>query len=258
MRRIAAVTVLVCSLVVQAQGSEAAEPAAPARVQCERPRGSSPNGMAAQSDEARLAFLSKLLREESVRARTYTLFWGATYGVLGVAQLVVMPLFPAEKEVPTRVDTNTQADFYWGALSTAFGLGFTVLGSLDVLEAGPLYAKKASAATADDTCALIAEGEKLLESGAEAEASTFAWYLHVGNVLLNAGIGAILGFGYGHWTSAVINTLVGVAVGETNILSSPAHLIPGWKRYRLGESPSPVTFRVIPNAGPGLGLVMTF
>ena len=253
MKRIAAVAVLVCSLMVQAQGSEA-----PARVQCERPKGTSPNGVAAQSDEVRLAFLSKLLVEEGARAHNYTLFWGATYGVLGVAQLAAMPFFPAEKETPTRVDTNTQADFYWGAASTAFGLAFTLLGTLDVLEAGPLYAKKVSAATADDTCKLIAEGEKLLESGADAEASTFAWYLHVGNVLFNAGMGLILGLGYGHWTSAVINTLVGSAVGEANILSGPAHLIPGWKRYRLGEAPPAVTFRVIPTAGLGLGLLMTF
>lgn len=234
MRRIAAALILSCSLVVQAE--------------CARPKNASPRGVAGQSDEARLAFLSKLLEEESGRARNWTLAWGATYGAGAVVQLALMPLLPREE----------QPDMYWGAASTGVGLAFTLLGKPEVLEVGPLFARRASAATAEETCAIIAEGERMLEVGAENEESSFAWYLHVGNVLFNVGIGLVLGLGYGHWEGGIINAIVGSAIGEANILTSPSHLIPGWKRYRQGEAPSAVSFFVVPTAGPGLGVLMRF
>lgn len=234
MRRLAVALILSGSLVVQGE--------------CARPKNASAQGVAGQSDEARLAFLSKLLEAESGRARTWTLAWGATYGVGAVVQLALMPLLPREE----------QPDLYWGAASTGVGLAFTLLGKPEVLEGGPLFAKRASAATAEDTCAIIAEGERMLEMGAENEQSSFAWYLHVGNVLFNVGLGLVLGLGYGHWEGGIINAIVGSAIGEANILTSPSHLIPGWKRYRQGEAPSPVSFFVVPTAGPGLGVLMRF
>lgn len=235
MRRLVVVVALACASVAQAQN-------------CERPPDASAQGVAAQSDEARLAYLSKLLHEESGRARAWMGFWGGTYGLLTIAQLSLMPVFTREE----------QPDWYWGAASTAFGLAFTLLSKPDVQDGGPIYAQKVSAAAPADTCALIAEGERMLELGAANEASSFQWFLHAGNVLFNVGLGLILGLGYGHWQAAVINTVVGTAIGEANILSSPAHLISGWKRYRTGEKPPAVTFHVIPTAAPGLGLVMRF
>lgn len=234
MMRIAAVVVLTCSLVAQAE--------------CARPKNASPQGVAGQSDEARLRYLSKLLEEESGRARTWTLAWGGAYGAGVVVQLSLMALLPRDE----------QPDMYWGAASTGVGLAFTLLGKPEVLEGGPLFARRASAATPEDTCAIIAEGERMLEAGAQNEESSFAWYLHVGNVLFNVGIGLVLGLGYGHWQGAIINAIAGSAIGEANILTSPSHLIPGWKRYRQGDAPSPVSFHVVPTAGPGLGVLMRF
>lgn len=221
--------------------------AAPAQT-CERPSGASAQGVAGLSDEARLAFLSKLLSEESVRAHNWVLAWGAIFGGLGVGQLALRPLFTAEE----------QPDWYWGAAGTGVGLAFTLLGRPEVLEAGPQYAQKVSTVSADDRCGLIAEGERLLGRGANAEEAGFAWYLHVGNVLFNVGLGLVLGLGYNHWRAAVMNFLIGTAVGEANILSAPAHLISGWKRYQKGGSPEKVSVHVIPTAGPGVGVLMTF
>lgn len=235
MKKLVMVVALACASVAQAQT-------------CERPKDASAQGVAGQSDEARLAYLSKLLDEESGRAKTWMGFWGGTYGLLTVAQLGLVPLSPGEE----------QPDWYWGAASTAFGLAFTLLSKPDVQDGGLIYAQKVRAAAPADTCALIAEGERMLERGAAAEASSFQWFLHAGNVLFNVGLGLILGLGYGHWRAAVVNGLVGIAVGETNIMSSPAHLISGWKRYRNGEKPPAVTFQVIPTAALGLGLVMRF
>lgn len=215
---------------------------------CERPKDSSPSGVAAQSDEARLAFLSKLLLEESHRAYAWRLGWGATYSVLTIAQLGVMQLFTQEE----------QPDWYWGALSTAVGVAFTLLDPPEVLEGGPVYAQKAKVVPEVERCKLIAEGERMLEQGAAHEQDSVAWYIHAGNILFNVGLGLVLGLGYQRWTSGLINMGVGSAIGEATMFTSPTHLIGGWKQYRHGESPPKVTFHVIPTAGPGVGVLLTF
>jgi hypothetical protein len=51
---------------------------------------------------------------------------------------------------------------------------------------------------------------------------------------------------------------VGVAIGEATIFTSPQHLISGWKHYREGGQAQAVQLHVVPTAGPGLGLVLTF
>ncbi len=235
MKRLVLAVVLSCSTFALAQT-------------CERPHDSSPSSVAAQSDEARLAFLSKLLLEESGRAYAWRLGWGATYGVLTVVQLGVMQLFTKEE----------QPDWYWGALSTAVGVAFTLLDPPEVLEAGPRYAQRAKVVPEGERCKLIAEGERLLEQGAAHEQDSVAWYLHAGNILFNVGLGLVLGLGYQRWISGAINMGVGAAIGEATIFTSPTHLISGWQRYRLGESPPAVTFHVIPTAGPGIGVLLTF
>ncbi len=215
---------------------------------CERPEGTAASGVATKSDQERLQFLQKLLVEESGRARTWTLAWGATYGILTVAQLSIMPLFPKEE----------QPDWYWGAFSTGVGVAFTVLGPLEVLEGGPRFEQRVKTTPPDETCALIAEGERMLKEGAEAERGNVQWYIHAANVAFNVGLGLILGLGYGRWTSGLINMGVGVAIGEATIFTSPQHLISGWKHYREGGDAQAVRLQVVPTAGPGIGLVLTF
>ena len=269
MKRIAVVVVLSWALAAQAQEEVAVPAPEPAPVVvCERPKDASAHGLAAQSDAVRLAFLSKLLLEESGRSRAWILGWGATYGVLTVAQLALIPVFPNSEPNDDALlkafnsplagkPTQPQADMIWGAVSTGIGVAFTLLDPPEVLEAGPLFAERAKAATPEQTCKLIAEGERLLSQGAEHELSSTAWYLHVGNVLLNVGFGLVLGLGYNRWTSGLINTGIGAAVGEATLLTSPTHLVSGWDRYRRGDAPPPITFQLVP-FGAGLGLVGRF
>lgn len=235
MRRIAVTVVLIRSLLAQAQN-------------CPLPPDASPRSIAAQSNEARLAFLSKILVEESNRAVNWTLGWGATYATLAIAQLAIMPLFPQEE----------QPDWYWGALSTVVGVAFTVIDPLEVREAGPVYAQRVNGAPASESCALIAEGERLLVEGAAHELSGVQWYIHAANVLFNVGLGLVLGLGYGRWTSGAINAAIGTAIGEATILTSPQHLISHWKAYRSGEPATAVSFHVVPTAGPGVGVMIRF
>lgn len=235
MKRLAVVVLLSFSMFASAQT-------------CERPKDSSGSGIASQSDEARLAFLSKLLLEESGRAYAWRLSWGATFGALTIAQLSVLSV----------VGKGDQPDWYWGAVSSAIGVAFTILDPPEVLEAGPIYAQRARVVPEGERCKLIAEGERLLEQGAVHEEDSVAWYLHAGNILLNVGVGLLLWLAYDHLVTGLVNAGVGAAVGEATMFTAPTHLISGWKQYRNGEKPPAVTFHVIPAAGPGVGVLLTF
>lgn len=220
--------------------------------------------LAHQSGEERLAFLSQRFSDESDAAKRWTVVWGGTYALLTLAQLALIGVFPKDE----------QPDWYWGALSSAVGVAFSVLGPLDVFDAGPVFAKRAMAndmTDAEKTCALVAEGEKALREGSEQESFQHAWFIHAGNVLFNIGIGLVLGLGYGRWTSAAINAISGTAIGELTIFTSPNQLMAGWEQYLRagGSKPAPVTFQLVPVAvpplagssgsiGTGLGVVMRF
>jgi hypothetical protein len=217
-------------------------------VDCAAPEGTTPLGIGSRSAEARLSFLSKLLDEEGQAARRWTLAWGGIYGAFTIAQLAVMPAFTREE----------QPDWYWGALSTAVGVAFSVVGPLEVLDGGAAFARRASAASPEQTCQLIAEGERMLREGADQEEFSHKWYMHGANMLFNIGIGLILALGYGHWTSGIVNGAVGIAIGEATIFTSPNKLMSGWEHYRAGGSDSPVSFHIVPTAGPGVGVLLTF
>lgn len=236
------IRVLVLSLLVGSASSFAAD--------CARPEGASEQGVAAMDARARLAFMAKLFDEESAAAKRWTFGWGGGYALLTAAQLAAMPFFSREE----------QPDWYWGAASSVVGVAFTLLGPLEVLEAGPRYAQRAATVSDEETCSLIAEGERMLREGADSEDMSRAWYIHLGNVAFGAGMFLLLGLGYQHWVSGAINGAVSVAIGELTIFTMPNQLISGWKRYRDGDGSkaTPVSFMVVPTAGPGLGFVMRF
>lgn len=215
---------------------------------CARPEGATPGSVATQTPEARLAFMAKLFEEESAAATRWTLGWGSTYAALTIAQLAVMPFF----------SRDDQPDWYWGALSSVVGVAFSTLDPLEVMSAGPGFARRARAATEDDTCKLLEEGERILRDGAEHEAFGRSWFIHAGNVVFGIGMTLLLGLAYGHWESGIISGATSILIGEATIFTSPNQLISGWEKYRSGGATPAVTFHVIPTAGPGFGLLMRF
>lgn len=216
-------------------------------VECAPPAGTTPQGVAAQSPEARLAFLSSVLGPEAVNLRRWKLLWGAGYGLMTIGQLALMPLLPAHRE-----------DWVIGAASSAIGFAVVVIDPLEVVEGGPLFVERARVVTAEQTCQLLVDGERMLSAGARKQAFSTTWISHVVNVLFNVGVGLVLGLGYGRWQTAGINGAVGIAIGEATTLTTPTGLRDGWERYRLGgKGDSRVTVRLVP-AGLGAGLALTF
>ena len=216
-------------------------------VECAAPEGTTPHGIAAQSPEARIAFLSKLLGQQSEVIRLWKLLWGAGYGLMTAGQLALMPLLSAHRE-----------DWVIGAASSAVGFAVVVIDPMEVIEGGPLFVQRARVVTPEQTCQLLIDGERMLGAGARKQAFSTSWISHVVNVLFNVGVGLLLGFGYGRWQTAGINGAVGIAVGEATVLTTPTGLVDGWERYRSGgTNDSKVTVRLVP-AGIGAGMVLTF
>ncbi len=202
-------------------------------------------GVSAQSDEQRLAFLAARASHEAKAIGTWKLVSGATFALLVVGQLAIAPLF----------EPDVRPDYYLGAGYSALGLASTLLPAPAVFEGGAAFADAASSATDENRCALIAEGERLLEQSAAAEALTTRWYLHVVNVAVNLSLGAILGFGYQHWSNAVINTVAGIAISETVLLTKPRGLVKAWQHYKEGAA-EPISFqmRITPMREGGLSI----
>lgn len=79
------------------------------------------------------------------------------------------------------------------------------------------------------------------------EAFCSSWLLHVGNVVLNAAVGLVLGIGWHRWEAAAINFGVGTALGEVMIFTQPTGLV----RAQLAWQVAPIWFK--DGAGVALG-----
>ena len=218
---------------------------------CPRPEGVQDRGIAGQSDQQRLDYLSALASREVSHISTWKLLSGGAFAGLVVGQLAIAPLF----------EPSVRPDYYWGAGYSALGLVSTLVGAPAVFEHGTEFAAHAAAATPETVCTVIAEGEALIAKSAADEVLPTRWFIHALNVAVNLSLGAILGFGYGHWTNATINTLAGIAISETVLFTKPHASIAGWREYTTGgDQPVSLQLRVSPTLSGGLtvGLGGTF
>ncbi len=156
----------------------------------------------------------------------WTWGWGTGIAVATVANLAPLAFVSPEDRV----------DWYVGAATTAIGVVPLLVAPLDVIgDSRALTARLAARAPADDVCLLLADAEGKLGRDAKNQADGRRWWLHVGNVVLNTGVGLFLGFGYHHWGAGVFNAVVGTAIGEAIILTQPTSSIGDLERYRAGR-----------------------
>lgn len=160
-------------------------------------------------DTERLSLLREAERQEAVRATIWRWSWGGAYAALTVGQAIAIPFLH---------DPGDRIDFLIGAISAGLGTIFTVVLPLDVIAHAPKM--RDLPATEEG----LADGEKLLIADAADESFAVSWVMHLGNVLFNVAIGAVLGLGWQRWTSGVINAVVGTAVGEVMIFTTPNSL----------------------------------
>ncbi|HVZ74263.1 MAG TPA: hypothetical protein VHJ20_17910 [Polyangia bacterium] len=187
----------------------------------------SASAVGAIDPELRLTWIDGELARSARHARQWTWGWGVALGAGTVGNLV--PL--------TFVSRDARVDWYTGAVTTAVGIVPLLIAPLDVVgDSRQLRARLAAAPLPGaDVCSLLADAETRLVRDAKNQADGRRWWLHVGNVLLNAGVGAFLIVGYHHWGAGLFNGAFGAAIGEGIILTQPTGAIDSLARYREGS-----------------------
>ena len=205
-------------------GALLATSAAHAAQQCPPGAGGGP-ALAAIDPEVRLRFIDERLAHTAHRAQVWTWGWGIGIGVATVGNLVPLLFVAPENRI----------DWYVGAGTTIIGVVPLLIAPLDVVDdARALRARLAARGPTDDVCALLAHAEQTLVRDAANQAAGQRWWLHVGNVLLNTGVGLFLGLGYQHWAAGAFNAIFGSAIGEAIILTQPTSSIDDLRTYQAG------------------------
>jgi hypothetical protein len=228
-----------------------ATPSAP----CPVPAGASA-ALADVPAPTRLAWIDEHLSHTARRARQWTWGWGTGIVVATGANLVPLAFVQREQRI----------DWYVGAGTTIVGIVPLLVAPLAVVSdaralRAAMDARGLRAAldgrgpdTSVDVCPLLADAEARLARDAANQSDGQRWWLHVGNVVLNSGVGLFLGLGFHHWGAGAFNAVFGSAIGEAIILTQPAGSIDDARVYRAGALGVPMTM----TTGPGLSFAVPF
>lgn len=180
------------------------------------------------TDSPEVARIRAHLEAESRRAGVWNGLWPGVFVSAAVGTLALAPQFDD--------DEGQRISLYWSSAKSTIAAVAAIIKPLDVPTLPP--------------CADEAQARAALERAARSERRGRHWMRHAEAVLLNAiGIG-ILGFGYGYWTDALVNTGVGLLVGEIRIFTQPTGSI---------DVTVDVTPMVVPETGTvGAGLLIRF
>jgi hypothetical protein len=197
-------------------------------VTCPLPPGASADlGRVAPGE--RLAWIDTHLSSTARRARQWTWGWGVGLVVSTGLNFVPLAFVPRDQRI----------DWYTGAATTIVGIVPLVIAPLDVVtDARELHRELDDAHVRPEdpgaVCRLLADAEARLGRDAANQRDGQRWWLHVGNVALNTGVGLFLGFGYHHWGAGAFNAVFGSLIGEAIILTQPTASIDDLRAYREG------------------------
>jgi hypothetical protein len=155
----------------------------------------------------------QLMSQEAAKLRTWIHAWQGGLLMVTAGQVAALPL----------VSKDDRIDLYIGSASSLFGLVALTLTAPALISEAPKFEARA-ADPAVDRCVLAEDGQRILKQGAAEEAFGTGVTAHAGNAVFNLALGALLGFGFGHWESALCNVLAGTAIGEALILTQPTGL----------------------------------
>ena len=204
------------------------------RVRCPPPAGASPR-LREFGALKRLNWIDARLARTGERARIWAWGWGGAIALAGAASLAAVAFVaPADR-----------VDWYAGAITAAVGVvSFLIAPPRVIADSRALRARLGvlpDAAPAAEVCSVLADAEARLVRDAADQRLQQSWWLHLGNLAFNTGVLLVLGLGFGHWASGLINGGVGAAVGEAIIFTQPTATIGDLAAYRE---------RVVPGA-PG-------
>lgn len=200
-----------------------------AQVRCPVPAAGSP-ALHDVEPARRLAWIDGHLSRAEKNARLWTFGWGGGIAAAGLGSLAAVPFVARESRV----------DWYTGAVSAGVGVAAFVIAPPALLHDAPALRVEIARGRIDtdaadtDVCPLLAAAEARLVHDARDEERQGRWYVHVGNLVFNAGLGLFLGLGYQHWGAGVVNALAGAAVGEAIIFTRPTATIDDLGDYLRG------------------------
>jgi hypothetical protein len=188
--------------------------------------------------DVRLRFIRERLRVDARHARIWSYSWGTIYSALATGQFVAAPL----------VSHASGLDLYVGGGAALIGMIPLVFTPLKVMGDERRLGELEAEASQTDSCAALSQAEELLTRDAANEARGQSLLFHGGNVVFNAGLFFLIGAGFGHWTSATISLLTGIATGEVMIFTQPVGAVETLRDYRRGDFGTP-------SAGVRMGIV---
>ena len=194
---------------------------------CAPPAGGDP-GLAVVDGRDRIHWIDTRLARTASRGRFWARGWAIGVGAAGVASLVPVPFVAADDRV----------DWYTSAVSAAVGVIPLWASPLSVTRDAPkLHAQIAASKWSDDdqVCALLVDAEQKLVADAANQKWQQGWWIHAGNMAFNTGVMLFLGLGYHHWSSGIINGVLGAGVGEAIIFTQPTDTINDLAAYMRGD-----------------------
>ena len=201
--------------------------AAPAHAtDCQAIAGGSP-ALALVPAEQRLEWIDRKLRVEAHNARLWSGLWGAGYGAITVGQSIL---------ATTQTDTGSRAENIVGAVASFIGVLAVVILPPSVERDQSWWEKhKRRLSLHEDPCATLATAEHLLVRGADSEEFGIGPLTHIGNFAINIAAGLVLGIGFNRWAAFAYVGLVGIAVGEAQVITEPTGAIEALRRYKNGD-----------------------
>lgn len=181
----------------------------------------------AQEDAAeRLRYLQQGMHAAARSARIWTWTWFSIYGALTAGQLLEAPF----------VDTAHRNGALLGAGSSAIGMLSIVVAPLGVMGDEKRLARQvAEAGAAADPCALLAVAERFLVHDAKSEAFGKSWLVHIGGLVVNAGLGLALALWLHDYQTMAISVTVGELLAELQFNTQPTGATDLLARYRAGD-----------------------
>jgi hypothetical protein len=227
-------------------------------VECRVPTGYSEK-LGHYDAEARIRFIEAKLRKGGVYNVWWSASWGVIYGGLTVGQLALLPTSENEGE---------RQEKYVGAAASFIGLlSVAVMPPKIIADDRWWRNKKKTLAPNTDPCATLNMLEQLLVRDAADDEFSVGPLVHVGNFAVNIAAGLVLGLAFDRWTAWSYTTIVGIAIGEIQVITRPTTAMDALGSYRLGDldggnrADRKVQWALAPMAtrdGGGLSLALTW
>jgi hypothetical protein len=170
----------------------------------------------------------RMIRDEAHRARVWRYSWTGINAALMIGAFVAVPL----------VEKEERPDWVVSGAGSAINVATTWFWPLRVESAEEELDALPAAERGRHVRRLVLES-------AEDEQDRVTWPWHVANFGVSALGGGIIAFGYGHYESGLVTTLVGTALGSAQIFTQPTNLPRGCSApaARLRLSPQFVLLR---------------